>query len=46
MGREGGTLGYPVNDEYRIRGGARQDFAGGRITWYSATGQTKVQTWR
>lgn len=46
MGREGGRLGYPINDEYRIRGGAQQDFAGGKITWNSSTGQVKVQTWR
>ena len=33
MGRERGTCGYPISDEYDDAGGRRSDFEHGRIIW-------------
>ena len=40
MGRERGTCGYPITDEYDDAGGRRNDFEHGRIIW--KPGQTRA----
>ena len=42
-GREGGTLGYPTSEPYRVVGGTWQDFQGGTVRRSDATGRTWAQ---
>jgi uncharacterized protein with LGFP repeats len=42
QGGAGGTLGYPVTDEYAVPGGYRTDFQNGSIIFTSATGTTQT----
>jgi len=39
LGWETSSFGYPTSDQYNVSGGGvRNDFQGGSITYYSATG--------
>ena len=43
----GGTrswLGFPLGDEYRVQGGAKQDFEGGYILWNERTGECSASS--
>lgn len=43
QGSEAGRLGYATSNAYWVSGGEGQDFQGGRITRYPATGITKIE---
>ncbi|WP_427133829.1 choice-of-anchor D domain-containing protein [Pseudarthrobacter sp. S9] len=38
LGRETGSLGYPITDEFAVPVGRESDFRGGRLVWSSTTG--------
>ncbi|HEX6462582.1 MAG TPA: PQQ-dependent sugar dehydrogenase [Candidatus Saccharimonadales bacterium] len=39
-GGSGGSLGFPITDEFVINGGVRQNFQGGSLIWSAASGNT------
>lgn len=43
LGGPGGTLGYPVSDEYGVPGGRASNFANGIVYWSGPTGARAVQ---
>lgn len=45
LGREGGKLGYPTTNEYKVRGGVQQYFTNGVVKWNSTNGSVSVRTW-
>jgi L,D-peptidoglycan transpeptidase YkuD (ErfK/YbiS/YcfS/YnhG family) len=43
QGFEKGALGYPTTDEYRTNGAVVQDFQGGSIAWFGASGKVTLK---
>ncbi len=43
LGAQDGWLGYPVSDEWRLPGGAWEEFRGGAVYWSPATGAHAVR---
>ncbi|WP_432561622.1 N-acetylmuramoyl-L-alanine amidase [Kineococcus sp. SYSU DK003] len=41
QGWENSALGFPVSDEYDVRGGRASDFEGGQLRWNSSTGRVQ-----